>query len=275
MSSIPNSDITASAKVYALDNAGREAVARFPALSSAFDEGTERHLTALGVGPGWRCLEVGGGGGSIAGWMADRVGPTGHVVVTDIDPRFLTSWHHPRIEVRVDDISASSLPASTFDLVHSRLVLLHVPEREKALAHMIAALKPGGWLLDEEFDGSIFPDPSLSPGESLSKTHIAATRILDERGVDRTFGRRLFGRLRSLGLRKVAAEGRTFMWHANSPGAILMRANYEQLQDEMIAAGYVTQAQFESDVAALEDPDYFMPAPVLWAAWGQRPLVGA
>lgn len=256
--------------VYALDNSSREALARFPALSDAFDEGTQRHLAAVGVGAGWHCLEVGGGGGSIARWLAERVGQTGHVLVTDIDPRHLRFPNLPDVDVRVHDIAVDPLPAASFDLVHARLVLLHVPEREAALANMIAALKPGGWLVDEEFDGSVFPDPALSPGETLLKTHIALARMLDQRGVDRTFGRRLFGRLRALGLENVAAEGRTFMWPTGSPGPAMMRANYAQLRSDMITAGYITQAELDRDIAALDDPNFFMPSPILWATWGQR-----
>jgi SAM-dependent methyltransferase len=270
MSIHDTNDGAASEGVYALDNSSREALARFPALSDAFDAGTQRHLDALGVGAGWRCLEVGGGGGSIAQWLAKRVGPTGHVLVTDIDPRHLRFPTLPEVEIRVHDIAVDPLPAATFDLVHARLVLLHVPEREAALANMIAALKPGGWLVDEEFDSSVFPDPVLSPGETLLKTHIALTRMLDYRGVDRTFGRRLFGRLRTLGLDHVAAEGRTLMWPAGSAGPAMMRANYLQLHSQMIAAGHLTQAEFDRDIAALDDPDFFMPSPILWAAWGQK-----
>jgi hypothetical protein len=135
---------------------------------------------------------------------------------------------------------------------------------------MIAALKPGGWLIDEEFDSSVFPDAQRNPGESLLKTHIALARILEDRGVDRSFGRRLFGRLRALGLNHVAAEGRTFMWPADSPGTAMMRANYAQLRSQMIDAGYITQPEFDRDVASLDDPDFCMPSPVLWSAWGQR-----
>lgn len=57
---------------YLLDNAGREAPARFAALSAEFDPVTIRHLEHCGVGPGWRCLEVGGGDGSIANEITFR-----------------------------------------------------------------------------------------------------------------------------------------------------------------------------------------------------------
>src|SRR5215469_15479440 len=51
---------------YLLANSSSEAPARFAALSSMFDGETKRHLADRGVSQGWRCLEVGGGGGSIA-----------------------------------------------------------------------------------------------------------------------------------------------------------------------------------------------------------------
>ncbi|HUM11414.1 MAG TPA: hypothetical protein VLT82_10735, partial [Myxococcaceae bacterium] len=152
------------------------------------------------------------------------------------------------------------------------LVLMHIPDRERALDRMIAALKPGGWLVEEDFDvASVWPDPGRGPGEVLSKTHLAMAQIMDDRGVDRNFGRRLFGLLRSHGLVDVGAAGRTFMWPAGSPGPALMRANYEQLREAMLAAGYVTPQQLEQDLARLEDPSFFMPSPILWAAWGRRP----
>ena len=259
---------------YILDNAGHEAAARFPALSTSFDDGTIRCLERLGVGAGSHCLEVGGGGGSIAAWLASRVGTDGHVIVTDLDTRFLDSLRLPNTEVRRHDVAKDPLPADAFDLVHARLVLLHVRERDQALARMAAAVRPGGWILIEDFDATVAPDPSLHAAEVLSKTHVAMARLMEDRGVDRTYGRRLFGCLRSLGLENVAAEGRTFMWSAGSPGPSLMRANYEQLRDDLIGGGYVTATEFDQDVAALDDAEFAMPSPILWAAWGRRRAAG-
>jgi SAM-dependent methyltransferase len=259
--------------VYALDNAAKEASGRFDALAAIYDPGTIRHLEQCGVSSGWQCLEVGGGGGSIAAWLAARAGPAGHVLVTDIDPRFLESLHSPNLEVRRHDIVNDALPEAAFDLVHSRLVLLHLPEREKALARMIAALKPGGWLVDEEFDASsVPPNATANPGEVLLKILIATRRVMEDRGADdRLFGRRLFSRLRAHGLVDVAAEGSLLMWHAGSPGVSLLRANAEQLHRNMIDAGYITEEEFEQDLARLDDPAFMMPAPIMWTACGRRP----
>ncbi len=66
-------------------------------------------------------------------------------------------------------------------------------------------------------------------------------------------------------------EGRMFAWRGASDGAELMRANFNQMQAEMVAAGYVTEAQFQADVARIDDPKLMWPSSVLWAVQGQRP----
>jgi 2-polyprenyl-3-methyl-5-hydroxy-6-metoxy-1,4-benzoquinol methylase len=79
--------MTTKASTYLLDNAAAQAPARLAALADMFDATTRRHLLDRGIRPGWRCLEVGGGNGSIAKWLAERVLPDGDVLVTDLDTR--------------------------------------------------------------------------------------------------------------------------------------------------------------------------------------------
>lgn len=261
----------AGASGYVFGNEGKEAPARFAALSALFDPGTKQHIEARGLRRGWRCLEVGGGGGTIASWLADRVGLRGHVLVTDIDPRFLQALEIPNLEVRRHDIAEDPLPEGGFDLAHARLVLLHLPRRDEALARMISALKPGGWLLVEEYDSaSLLPDPEASPGEALLKTHLAMLRLMEDRGACRRYGRLLFGRLRAHGLASVGAEARMFMWSHGSPGASMLRANFEQLREALIDGGYIGPKEFADDLARLDDPDLVLPSPILWSAWGRR-----
>ena len=95
---------------YLLGNAGEQTPARFAALPRLYDPGTIRHLDQVGVAAGWRCLEVGGGGGTIAAWLSDRVGPTGHVLVTDVNTRFLERLRCTNVEVRRHDIASDPLP---------------------------------------------------------------------------------------------------------------------------------------------------------------------
>ena len=137
---------------YIFDNAAPQTAQRFSSLETLYDPATIRRFEALEVGEGWNCLEVGGGSGSIAAWLARKVGPTGHVLVTDIDPRYLepvAALGYSQLEIQRHDISSDPLPEGAYDLVHVRLVLVHVPTREQALAKMLVALKPGGCLVVE------------------------------------------------------------------------------------------------------------------------------
>jgi SAM-dependent methyltransferase len=264
-------DPIASRVPYLLDNAGADAPARLTALAAMFDPGTIRHLESRGVGPGWHCLEVGGGGGSVAAWLATRVGPTGHVLVTDIDPRFLQALDLSTVEVRRHDIATDPLPESAFDVIHMRLVLNHLPEPARVLARLRTALKPGGWLVCEEFDSeSMPPDPTVRAGELLLRSQVAMGRLMADRGFDRRFGRRLFAHLRAQGLADVGAEARLFMVQDGSPGADLVRANCEQLRTAMIDAGGVTGREIDQDLARLNEPQFMMPSSIMWAAWGRR-----
>jgi ubiquinone/menaquinone biosynthesis C-methylase UbiE len=64
-------------------------------LEELFDPVTVRRLERVGVAPGWQALEVGAGRGSIASWLADRVGEEGRVVATDIDTNLLEDRNDP------------------------------------------------------------------------------------------------------------------------------------------------------------------------------------
>jgi SAM-dependent methyltransferase len=260
------------AHAYSFDNAGQQGPARMDALAALFDPWTIRHLEAREVAPGWHCLEVGGGGGSIATWLCDQVGTSGRVVVTDIDTRFLEMLDRPNLVVLRHDIGADDPPPGTYDLVHARLVLEHLPGREQALARLVSVLKPGGWLVLEDFDSaSLLPDPAHYPGEELLKAQQAVWRVMEARGLDRRYGRRCPAQLRAHGLEDVEAEGLLSLWRGGSAGARLLRAAFEQLQGAMVGSGFITPAELARDLARIDDPDFVFPSPILWTMWGRRP----
>jgi SAM-dependent methyltransferase len=136
---------------------------RLELLAACHDDASRRRAAALGVGPGWRCLDAGAGQGSFARWLASRVGPDGHVVAADVDVTLMADIDELNLDVREMDLTRDDLPRDSYDLVHTRLALLHIPERETVLARLAAALRPGGLLLLEEDDG--FPILATASGE--------------------------------------------------------------------------------------------------------------
>jgi SAM-dependent methyltransferase len=257
---------------YLLDNADAIAAHRMHALGRLYDPGSQRALTAAGIAPGWHCLEIGGGGGGVARWMAERVGATGSVLCTDIDPRHIAPSGLDNLHVVRHDAARDALPEEKFDLAHARLVLLHIPERAAVLEKMMAALKPGGWLVIEDFDTtSVLPDAAANPFEQRVETAEALRTFMIRGGVDARFGRSLHGRFRALGLTDVSMEGRVMMWDRANGGADLMRVNFEQVGAKAVAAGLLTAAQLEADLKRLDDPDFVTPSPIMWAAIGRKP----
>lgn len=255
---------------YVFDNKAPETTNRFGALEELYDGNSIRHLSTV-VGPGARCLDIGAGSGSIASWMSDQVGADGHVLATDINIRFLETINKPNLEVRLHDIINDPLDAASFDVVHTRLVLVHLPEREKAVDRMLAALKPGGWLVLEEFDSlSMKPDPGKFPSELLFKTLDSMWANMGSRGANVSFGRSLFPLLRTLGLVDVSAEGYVAMFQGGSAGARLIKANFMQTRDVLVAGGRVTDQEFEADLARLDDPDVIWPSSVMWTVKGRK-----
>src|SRR5258708_15435047 len=105
---------------YILDQTWVREAERLGALERCGDPLTVDHLCRAGVGAGWRCLEVGAGRGSIARWLADRVGDLGAVMAIDLDTTLLEQHPHPNLEVRRLDILSDPLPGEAFHLVPAR-----------------------------------------------------------------------------------------------------------------------------------------------------------
>lgn len=262
---------------YIFDNAAPQAGHRFASLETLYDPWTIRHLEITGICPGWQCWEIGAGGGSIAQWLGERCGPTGHVLVTDIDPRFLVesaALAHPHIEVQRHDIGSDPLPAQSFDLIHARLVLLHVPAREQALERIVTALRPGGWLVIDDFDETLldlsYPTANATATALFRKVRAAQDRLMEARGVDLRWGRSLYRRLRAHGLANVGMEGYVAVWEGRSSGARLAGKNFEMIREEAINAGFITNEEVEQLLMLLEDPNFAVSAPVMFTTWGRR-----
>jgi ubiquinone/menaquinone biosynthesis C-methylase UbiE len=262
---------------YIFDNAAEQPTTqRFASLEALYDPRTIRFLEMTGVGPGWQCLEVGGGSGSIATWLADRVGDTGHLLVTDIDPRFLATLSEmgrPNVEVRRHDVGTDPLPERAFDLIHARLVLVHVPTAPKALARLAAALRPGGWLVVEDFDPAFidrtFPtdDPAGSTGRAAFG---AVEKLIMARGAGRGWAHSLYQRLVALGLEEVGMEGHFSVRPGSSAGALLDRANMVQVRDAAVASGQISSEEMDRMLTLLDDPTCAFSSQTMFTAWGRR-----
>ncbi|MEV1084531.1 methyltransferase [Streptomyces sp. NPDC050211] len=257
---------------YLLDNRQTEAAERFAAFATLFDPTTFRHLEGFGIGPGWRCWEVGAGGTSVVSWLAKKVGPTGKVVATDIDISRLTSAARPPVEVRVHDVGADEPPGDGFDLVHARLILVHVPDRERALRSMVKALRPGGRLLIEDADPALQPlacPDEYGPDQQLAnRLRTGFRQLLADRGADLAYGRTLPRLLREAGLRGVEADA--YFPVASPACAALESATIRQIRDQLVTADLATEADIDRHLANVGSGTMDLATAPMISAWGRR-----
>ncbi len=236
---------------YSFDNASAQATAHHDALADLLDEPTRAALTELGELTGRRCLEVAAGAGSIAHWLADRAA---EVVATDIAPQHIPA--RPGLVVRREDI-VTDQPPGTFDLVHARLVLGHLPRREEALRRMVAALRPGGALLIGEFAHPpadfVADAPDAATADLLIRYLAAHVATLTARGLDTGWAQRAPAVFADAGLTDVRSHTTAHRWRGGGPGCRLLRAGIPQLRAALLAHG-ATDADLTATMAALDDP---------------------
>lgn len=248
---------------------------RLQLLESIGDPRTIRTFDTIGVGPGWRCLEVGAGEGSIARWLGGRVGPTGHVVAADLDPRFLDDLPGLGIEVRRCDITRDEIEPATYDLVHCRVLMVHMADPLMVLRRMTDALRPGGWLVVEE--------PDYGTAQSLTPDHPATAGfhaylrarhdfLVGAKVMDLHYGARLPSDIALLGLEATDSDVGSTVERGGSVKSGFLVQSFAQLDDVMIAAGTVTEAELADARRAMEDPAFVYQAPTMYSVWGRKPL---
>jgi SAM-dependent methyltransferase len=263
-----------STSEYLFENQAPQAGDRFDALASLLDPWTVAHLDRLGVAEGWRCLDVGAGGGSVARWLADRVEPSGHVLATDLDTRWLAQrLAAPNVEIRQHDVVADELPEGAFDLIHERLVLIHLRDRVEAIRRLAAAVRPGGWLLVEDFDSEVVSNAfidSSDPDDTGRRIVRGIQTLLIERGADPGLGHKLPGLLRDAGLVDVGADGFQAL-DGNATVRMLLRVNIEQVGDHLVERGIIAREEIERYLTRIDDGDVNPSSPLMVSAWGRRP----
>lgn len=267
---------------YLLENRHAAAGVRLQALSALFDPSTFSHFDRLGVGPASRCWEVGAGGRSVVDELARRVGPDGYVLATDLD----LTWAGPSadgggvetvrgapVELARHDVVADELPEGPFDLVHARLLLVHLPEREAVIDRLRSCLRRGGHLFLEDADPALQPlsciDPTGRPGELANEIRQGFRALLAQRGADLAFGRRLPRLLRDAGLVDVEADA--YLPVAMAECIPLELATLELIEDDLLDNGVVSRDELDEHRANVARGLVDLSQPPMISASGRRP----
>ena len=255
---------------------------RLRSLEATADPATLAAFAAVGVAPGWRCLEVGAGGGSVTAALAALVDPGGTVVAVDLDTRFVEALDAPNVEVHRLDITTDPVPGGPFDLVHARAVLEHLPSRDEVLARLAALLRPGGWLVVEDVDFllPVNADPAAvaAPTPEVARRLAAMWRanatFMATSGVDPEYGRWLPFRLADLGLEGVGASAAAQVLTPTAPSFAAARWSLEHLRGPLVQQGLLRDEEVDALLDDLRRPVSGW-GPLFVTAWGRKPPVAA
>jgi SAM-dependent methyltransferase len=207
--------------------------------------------------------------------MATRVGRKGSVLATDIDVSWMPEAVGRTFEVRRHDVGLEEPPPGPFDLIHARLVLVHVPRRVEAMAAMVSVLKPGGWLVVEDADPALQPLTCIDesgPEQALAnKLRRDFRSLLVGRGADTGYGRTLPRALRDSGLIDVAADA--FFPVSGPDCTVLERATVGQIRSQLVAAGLATDEEIDRHVRNIDAGGLDFATSPMISAWGRTPAV--
>jgi len=237
-------------------------------------------LDRVGLLPGQSALDLGCGPRGILELLAGRVSPGGRVVGIDADPahatlaaEFATDRGLAGVQVLTAEARRTGLPPDSFDLVHTRTLLVTVPEPAQVVAEMVRLARPGGRVAAME------PDMECA---LCYPPHPAFTRICEiypvvfgRNGADPLIGRRVPELFRQAGLQEVEVEATARVYPAGHSRRTVRLDLVRSMRPQILEMGLASEAELdELDAAArahFADPRTVVLPHMFFLVWGRKP----
>ena len=232
------------------------------------------------LGPGGSCIDVGCGPRGILDLLAERVGPEGRVVGLDADPNHVAMAQQMAADRKLDWVSVvhadarnCGLPASSFDVVHGRTILITVPEPFELVVEMVRLAKPGGWVIGLEPDVELsICYPSHPAYERLGAMFPA---VFSRNGADWRMGRRVAELYRAAGLVDIQLEVRAEVYPKGHSRRTIRVDLLRSMRPFIVELGLSTDSEldrlFSQAVAHLDNPDVILMPAVTFLVSGRKP----
>jgi SAM-dependent methyltransferase len=237
-------------------------------------------LGELGLRPGQTALDLGCGPRGVLDLLADAVGPAGRAVGLDADPahvaaarQYAFSQGLANVEVLAGDARHTGLPAASFDLVHTRTLLVTIPEPAEVVTEMVRLAKPGGLVASQEADAELsICYPPLPEWDRLLALFRAS---FPRAGADMRLGRRLPELFREAGLTDVGAAVYASTYPPGHSRRTVIADLVRSLHPVILGLGLAGERELADVDAAvrahLADPRTLIMPHLLVTAWGRKP----
>jgi SAM-dependent methyltransferase len=230
-------------------------------------------LDRIGLRPGQSAIDLGCGPRGILDLLAERVSPGGTVVGLDADPahavmaaRFAAGRGLDSVQILTADARRTGLPSGSFDLVHTRTLLITVPE-------MARLARPGGHVAAMEYDmeyALCYP-----PHPAFTRICEIFTAAFGRNGADPWIGRRIPELFRDAGLADVQVEVRTPVYPHGHPRRTARADLVRSMRPHVLDMGLASETELDELDAAvrghLNDPRTVAIPGLLFLVWSRKP----
>jgi ubiquinone/menaquinone biosynthesis C-methylase UbiE len=236
---------------------------------------TEHLLDRIGVGEGWRCLDLGCGPGGITRALSARVGAEGSVTGLDYDAVFVAiAAEGAAANTRFVQGNAyeTGMPDASFELVHMRFIASTAGDPERLVAEARRLVRPGGFVAAQESD---FATLSCFPPHPAWTTLVEAYRGCFPWTREDPEAHRMYRLMRAAGLEEVGYRPVLVGVRAGDPWVDYLPATVESLRGSILGRDGLSGAALDGALAAcrahLAAPDTVFTAPTLVQTWGRAP----
>ena len=234
-------------------NSQEQEYRRLRMVETANDPNTIPLLKRTGIQPGWTCLELGPGAGSILRWMGKQVGTEGIVLGVDKTTVYLKEFSTPPYDIRTGSFLDVSLDYP-FDLIHARYVLIHNQQDMEMLTKVHDLLKPGGVALIEEPD---FTSAKLCEKDSdhpHARVNSAICHMFINLGLNPAYGLSLPQKLQACRFQIIETHSKIHLNEGNSPMANVMAESAVALQKAYCSTGECSEQDIQSYIRHAHTP---------------------
>jgi ubiquinone/menaquinone biosynthesis C-methylase UbiE len=234
-------------------------------------------LDRIGVGAGWRCLDLGCGPRGITDLLSARVGPSGGVVGLDGDAVFLDHARAhvggPNVEFVQGNVYRTGLPSDSFDLVHVRFVAGTAGGVDTLLHEAIRLTRAGGIVAFQEPD--IATLNCYPPHPAWDRLKDVLEQAFVSVGADVRLAQRLYQLVRHAGLQDVQYRPFLVGVRSGDPLTDFMPSTVEAVRGTLLGKQVITADELDSALAAcrahLADSDTVFTYVTVAQVWGTRP----
>lgn len=269
---------TAPSSLYVMGRTSAE-YQRLRRQAQIWEPATAALLDRIGLARGMACLDVGSGPGEVMRLMGQRVGANGRVVGVDLDRKLghealnvLRATQLSQFDFVEGDLQTlTNIPGSPFDVVYARLLLIHTPDPCAMLQTMLRWVKPGGYLVVQDYDlCSLDAYPVCAPLEEFKRVCYS---VFQHAGRDIQMGRKLPWYFREAGLGAADGTDVAGILASMDQSWEMVATTYQSVLPLALKLGITTQAQSEEffqQIKAAPQQCHAVLWPLLVGAWKQK-----